>query len=64
MNPLSDQLRSVRAEEERRLSDYRALVALLCAGSRDGSKEVGRMVAVLTAAAIVTFCLWLAWKFA
>jgi len=69
---MSDEVRNhveeERAEAERRISDYRAIVALFIAGTDKNSMEVERVfwdiiVDILAISAAVTFFLWLLWKF-
>lgn len=52
-----------RREYDRRISDYRALVALFCSGTHLNCSRTERFVPfVLAGIAILAFVAWVAWK--
>lgn len=62
MNQIRNEIEQERAQNERRVSDYRALVAMLCAGVEGEARPAERVTTVITVLATLAFCAWIAWK--
>lgn len=62
MVQITQELEQGRIENERRVSDYRALVALLCAEIDREAVPVERVTRTVVVTTVIALIAWAAWK--